>query len=74
MAANFKGGGDAAAAASGFQANVDLTHMTNAGFDIGVANPTIQSDADITAQGQNVGAVAEGGSGGVDNVAQNLNV
>lgn len=74
MATNFKTGGDATAAAAGFQGNFDSTLLTNAGFDIGVANPNIQSDEDITAQGQNVGAVAEGGGGGADNVKQNINV
>lgn len=74
MATNFKAGGDAAAAAAGVQTNVDPTHLTNAGFDVGVANPDIQTDEDITAQGQNVGAVAEGGGGGGDNVYQNINV
>jgi len=74
MATSFKSGGDAAAAAAGFQGNLDPTRLTNAGFDVGVANPNIQTDDDITAQGQNVGAVAEGGGGGVDNVMQNINV
>lgn len=71
---SFKTGGDAAAAASGFQSNVDPTRLTNAGFDVGVANPDIQTDEDITSQAQRVGAVAEGGSGGADNVYQNINV
>lgn len=74
MAIDFKSGGDAAAAAAGIQENADITRLTNAGFDLGVANPSIQSDEDITAQGQNVGAVAEGGGGGVDNVNQNISV
>lgn len=74
MATNFKAGGDATATATGFQDNFDSTHLANAGFDIGVANPDIQSDEDVTAQGQNVGAVAEGGGGGVDNVMQNIKV
>lgn len=74
MSTNFKSGGDATAAATGFQSNVDPTTLTNAGLDFGVANPDIQSDSDVTAQGQRVGAVAEGGGGGADNVTQNINV
>lgn len=71
---DFKSGGDATATAEGYQANVDLTQLSNAGFTVGVANPNIQSDDDITGQSQNVGAGAFGGHGGTDNVSQNINV
>ena len=71
---DFKAGGDATAAAAGAQQNVDPTKMFNKGLDLGVANPDIQSDDDLTKQGQNVGAVAEGGGGGQDNVYQGINV
>lgn len=74
MSTNFKTGGDATATAEGHQANVDPTKMFNKGFDVGVANPDIQSDEDVTLQGQNVQAGAFGGAGGQDNAYQNLNV
>lgn len=74
MSVNFKTGGDAAAVAAGGQLNVDPTRLTNKGLDLGVATPDIQTDEDLTLQGQGVGAVAEGGAGGVDNVKQNIDV
>lgn len=74
MSADFKTGGDATATAEGFQANVDPTEIVNKGLDIGIANPDIQTDEDLTAQGQSVGAGAFGGGGGRDNIFQNINV
>lgn len=74
MSADFKSGGDSTAAAEGFQTNVDPTKMFNTGLDLGVANPDIQTDEDVTLQGQNVQAGAFGGTGGGDNVYRNLNV
>ncbi|MGC1955622.1 MAG: hypothetical protein WA970_24235 [Gammaproteobacteria bacterium] len=74
MSTNFKSGGDATATAEGYQANVDPTKMFNKGLDLGVANPDIQTDEDITLQGQNVQAGAFGGVGGGDNVAQGTKV
>lgn len=71
---DFKAGGDATATATGSQANVDPSVFVNAAEGLGVANPDIQSDSDITRQAQNVGAGAVGGSGGVDNVHQNIDV
>lgn len=71
---NFKSGGYGEAYATGHQSNADSTKLFNQGLDVGVANPDIQSDDDITRQGQGVTAVAEGGSGGADNVYQNTNV
>lgn len=72
--ADFKAGGDAAATAEGYQANYDSAKLVNKGFDLGVANPDIQSDEDVTLQGQNVQAGAFGGHGGRDNVYQNTSV
>lgn len=72
--ADFKSGGYGEAHATGHQSNYDSAKLVNKGFDLGVANPDIQTDEDVTLQGQNVGAVAEGGSGGQDNVYQNINV
>ncbi|MGF1612422.1 MAG: hypothetical protein ACFCVA_00540 [Gammaproteobacteria bacterium] len=69
---DFKPGGDATASAEGQQANIDPTTMINAGTDVGVANPDIFSDKDFTQQGQQVGAGALGGTGGSDNVYQNI--
>jgi len=74
MSTDFKSGGDATATAEGHQQNVDPTKMFNKGLDFGVANPDIQTDEDITQQGQNVQAGAFGGFGGVDNVAQGTKV
>jgi len=74
MSTNFKSGGDATATATGDQSNFDSAHLTNVGEGFGVANPDIQTDEDITRQAQNVAAGAFGGSGGVDNVSQNINV
>lgn len=71
---DFKSGGDATATAEGYQSNYDSTNLFNAGFDLGVANPDIQTDEDVTLQGQNVQAGALGGHGGSDNVHQNINV
>jgi hypothetical protein len=71
---DFKNGGYGEANAAGYQSNYDSAKLVNKGFDLGVANPDIQTDEDITKQGQNVTAVAEGGSGGQDNVYQNTNV
>ncbi|MGF1612430.1 MAG: hypothetical protein ACFCVA_00580 [Gammaproteobacteria bacterium] len=71
---DFKAGGDASAAAAGTQANFDSSAFVNAGEGLGVANPNIQSDSDITRQAQNVGAGALGGGGGADNVFQNITV
>ncbi len=72
--ANFKSGGDASATATGTQSNFDQATLQNAGQDFGVALPDIQSDEDVTLQGQNVRAGAFGGFGGADNVNQNINV
>lgn len=71
---DFKSGGDATAAATGAQTNVDPSTFVNVAEGTGVANPTIQSDEDITRQAQNVGAGAFGGGGGFDNVRQNIGV
>ena len=71
---DFKGGGYGEAQASGSQSNYDSATLVNRGFDLGVANPDIATDEDITRQGQSATAVAEGGSGGRDNVYQNVNV
>lgn len=71
---DFKSGGYGEANATGDQSNYDSAKLVNKGFDLGVANPNIQSDEDITKQGQNVAAVAEGGSGGQDNVYQDIKV
>ncbi len=73
-ATNFKSGGDANATATGTQSNFDQTTLENFGQDLGVALPDIQSDEDVTLQGQNVEAGAFGGFGGEDNVTQNINV
>lgn len=71
---DFKSGGYGEAQASGYQSNYDSATLVNSGFDLGVANPDVQTDEDITQQGQGSAAVAEGGSGGQDNVYQNINV
>lgn len=71
---DFKAGGDASAAATGSQANIDPSVFVNAAEGLGVANPNIQTDSDLTGQAQNVGAGALGGAGGADNVYQNINV
>jgi hypothetical protein len=71
---SFKSGGDASAAAAGIQSNFDQTALKNAGKDLGVALPDIQTDEDLTLQGQNVQAGAFGGVGGEDNVNQNISV
>lgn len=70
----FKAGGNAEANAYAAQENIDPTTIVNRGKDFGVANPDIASDADFTAQQQNVGAGAFGGHGGQDNVYQNVKV
>lgn len=71
---DFKAGGNAEAQAQGYQINENPTRLANVGEGLGVANPTIQTDEDITKQGQNVQAGAFGGTGGQDNVYQNLSV
>lgn len=71
---DFKSGGEAEAEAYGNQYNDDFTKQVNKGYDLGVANPDIQTDEDFTVQGQNVQAGAFGGHGGNDNVKQNINV
>lgn len=71
---DFKAGGDASAAATGAQTNVDPSVFVNAAEGVGVSNPNIQSDSDITRQAQNVGAGAFGGGGGSDNVYQDIDV
>ncbi|MGC1951743.1 MAG: hypothetical protein WA970_04050 [Gammaproteobacteria bacterium] len=71
---DFKAGGDATATAEGHQSNFDSAKLINKGFDLGVANPDIQSDEDVVLQGQNVQAGAFGGHGGQDNVYQNTSV
>ncbi len=71
---DFKSGGYGEASATGNQSNYDSAKLINKGYDLGVANPDLQSDNDVVKQGQNVAAVAEGGSGGQDNVYQNINV
>jgi hypothetical protein len=71
---DFKSGGNAEATANGFQFNDDFTKSVNRGKDVGVALPDIQSDEDLTLQGQNVQAGAFGGDGGNDNVKQNISV
>jgi hypothetical protein len=71
---DFKSGGNAEATATGRQSNYDPTKLVNKGYDLGVANPDIQTDEDVVLQGQNVAAVAEGGGGGQDNVYQDINV
>ena len=71
---DIKSGGDATATANGFQFNDGFAKIVNRGEDVGVANPDIQTDEDNTFQAQNVQAAAVGGSGGNDNVAQNINV
>jgi hypothetical protein len=71
---DFKSGGFGEAHATGHQSNLDPTKLVNKGADLGVALPDVQSDEDITQQGQSVAAVAEGGSGGQDNVYQDIKV
>lgn len=71
---NFKAGGDATATATAEQSNYDSARLINAGLDVGVANPDIQTDKDVVVQGQNVQAGAFGGHGGQDNVYQNAAV
>lgn len=71
---DFKAGGNAEAQAHGYQFNDDPTRLANVAEGLGVANPDIQSDEDVTKQGQNVQAGALGGHGGQDNVYQTLNV
>ena len=60
---DFKSGGNAEATATGNQSNFDSAHLTNVGEGLGVANPDIQSDEDVTFQAQNVQAGAFGGHG-----------
>ena len=71
---DFKSGGDGTATAEGYQSNWDSANLVNKGHDVGVALPDVQTDEDITKQGQNVQAAGFGGHGGADNVYQNLNV
>nr|MBS0019313.1 hypothetical protein [Gammaproteobacteria bacterium] len=71
---DFKSGGNAEATAAGLQSNDDFTKLVNVGKDVGVALPDIQSDEDLTLQGQDVQAGAFGGDGGNDNVKQSINV
>lgn len=71
---DFKAGGDATATAEGHQSNYDAAKLINKGFDLGVANPDVQTDEDTTVQGQNVQAGAFGGHGGQDNVYQDIKV
>ncbi|MFZ0258325.1 MAG: hypothetical protein WAN46_22435 [Gammaproteobacteria bacterium] len=71
---DFKSGGNAEATATGFQSNDDFTQLASRGADLGVATPDIQTDEDLTLQGQNVQAGAFGGDGGNDNVKQSINV
>ena len=71
---DIKSGGNAEATATGYQSNEDSAKLINKGFDLGVANPDVQSDEDFTVQAQNVEAGAFGGHGGNDNVYQNLAV
>jgi hypothetical protein len=71
---DFKSGGNAEATATGIQSNDDFTKLVNVGQDVGVALPDIQTDEDVTLQGQNVQAGAFGGDGGHDNVKQNISV
>ncbi|MFZ0255856.1 MAG: hypothetical protein WAN46_09445 [Gammaproteobacteria bacterium] len=71
---DFKSGGNAEATATGFQSNDDFAKLVNVGKDVGVALPDIQTDEDVTLQGQNVQAGAFGGEGGNDNVKQNISV
>ena len=74
MPIDFKTGGDSDATAAAAQLNFDPTLLVNAGVDVGVGNLDILTDEDIVRQGQRVGAMAEGGAGGTDNVTQNINV
>ena len=71
---DIKSGGNAEATATADQSNFDSSKLFNKGFDLGVANPDIASDEDLTLQGQNVQAGALGGDGGNDNVKQNIAV
>lgn len=71
---DFKSGGNAEATATADQSNFDSAKLFNRGFDLGVANPEIQSDEDNTLQAQNVQAAAVGGAGGQDNVYQDIDV
>lgn len=71
---DFKSGGNAEATATADQSNFDSAKLVNKGIDLGVALPDVQSDEDLTLQGQNVQAGAFGGQGGQDNVKQNLGV
>ena len=49
---DFKSGGNAEATATGFQSNDDFAKLVNVGKDVGVALPDIQTDEDVTLQGQ----------------------
>ena len=71
---DFKSGGNAEATATADQSNFDSAKLINKGADLGVSLPDIQSDEDNTLQAQNVQAAALGGSGGQDNVYQNIDV
>jgi hypothetical protein len=71
---DFKSGGNAEATATADQSNFDSAKLINQGADLGVANPDIQSNKDVTFQAQNVQAGAFGGHGGQDNAYQNINV
>ena len=63
---DFKAGGNAEAQAYGYQFNEDPTRLANVAEGLGVANPDIQSDEDVTKQVQNAQAGALGGHGGQD--------
>jgi hypothetical protein len=71
---DFKSGGNAEATATADQSNFDSAKLINKGADLGVANPDLQSDEDVVLQGQNVQAGALGGTGGQDNVYQDIDV
>lgn len=71
---DIKSGGDADAYARATQSNEDPTKLFNKGFDVGVANPDVLSDEDVTKQGQSTQAGAFGGAGGEDNVYQSTKV
>jgi hypothetical protein len=71
---DFKSGGNAEATATADQSNFDSAKLINKGADLGVATPDVQSDEDVVLQNQNVQAAALGGTGGQDNVYQDIDV